>query len=604
MKMMPAEAAAEQQQQQHHDNNNNDDDDDDDDNTNNNIFIYTGNENGNNNSNNNKEEEVPITATHVRIHPTLTSIPARAFLGRTRLRSVEFHKHLQGIGEFAFGGCTSIASLTIPHGTRIGSYAFAGCTNLSDVKLLDKDDDDIDDDNDDVDAKIGTMAFYRCTSLVNINIPRTTTATTTTTPQQQQQQQQQLGGGVRDVVYYHDTKEGLSSSSQSSSSSSNAITIIGDASDTIWKRSWKRNRMVLIAVGSFVVVMIGALVLIGVMPSPSSGGGDDYDDDDDGKVSSSSSDNVGIVVNDDPVTTATGISMMTNGDDTPPPPPPSSSSEDSNNCVIVSVTLDDYPVDTSWNIQDLNNNNNNNNNEGTIIASSTPYNESMATSDAAIDDVKICLSNGEYSFTIFDEWGDGMCCNWGEGSYTVRSTTSGSGGGSGSGSGLLIIASGGEFERMEETTFSIPYGEGGPADIKQQQPEEPETTTAAATTAAPVKAPVIPTTCTTIEIVIVLDDYPLDTSWNIIDLTGKTVATSNSYDESMTRTTQVNQVCLINGSYNFVIYDVYEDGICCVWGQGGYILRYLSSDGGEEKVMILSGGEWVGPSDTRSFTIT
>jgi hypothetical protein len=29
------------------------------------------------------------------------------------------------------------------------------------------------------------------------------------------------------------------------------------------------------------------------------------------------------------------------------------------------------------------------------------------------------LSPGAYEFTIFDSWGDGICCGWGSGSYTL-----------------------------------------------------------------------------------------------------------------------------------------------------------------------------------------
>jgi hypothetical protein len=418
------------------------------------IFVYSGG-------------EVPQDVTHVRIHQSLHDIPDRSFLGRTKLITVTFHDGLHSIGDFTFGDCTSLQKLKIPPGTAIGNYAFAGCINLTDVEL-----------GEGVDM-IGTMAFYRCTSLININFPPTP-------------REESLGGSEID--------EG-------------PLVIIGDTSDKIWKRSWQRNRMLLILVALFFVIAVSSV--IGAIFSSKRGGG--------------------------------GTSIST-----------SSGSQ----CIVVNVTLDEYPVDTSWIIKDLDG--------GKTVATSIPYNESAASS--TLDGEEVCLSNGDYNFTIFDVYGDGICCSWGEGSYTV-STTSG-----------LLIASGGEFEGIDVTTFSIPFTEGPAGPTKQPS--------LSSTSKSPVKP-----TCTSIEISITLDDYPLDITWQIVDSTGKIVAKSPPYNKSMARTKQSDKVCLPDRDYRFTIFDAYEDGLCCKWGEGGYFLRYLS---GRE---IINGGEWLGASETKSFTI-
>ena len=56
------------------------------------------------------------------------------------------------------------------------------------------------------------------------------------------------------------------------------------------------------------------------------------------------------------------------------------------------------------------------------------------------------LENGDYVFTIYDTYGDGICCSYGEGFYEV-STADGT-----------VLASGGEFGLDESTPFSLGGG--------------------------------------------------------------------------------------------------------------------------------------------------
>ena len=66
------------------------------------------------------------------------------------------------------------------------------------------------------------------------------------------------------------------------------------------------------------------------------------------------------------------------------------------------------------------------------------------------------------------------------------------------------------------------------------------------------------------------------------------------------------EVCLKRGMYNFTIFDVYEDGMCCEWGIGNYTLVYQgredSGGGGEEDQVIASGGVF-NASESTSFSI-
>jgi hypothetical protein len=91
----------------------------------------------------------------------------------------------------------------------------------------------------------------------------------------------------------------------------------------------------------------------------------------------------------------------------------------------VNITLDDYPEETSWEIQD---------NSGNIIASGSGYTGGTVSTD-------VCVAAGCYEFTINDEYGDGICCAYGVGSYEVINSNG------------AIVAQGGEFTDTETTTI-------------------------------------------------------------------------------------------------------------------------------------------------------
>jgi hypothetical protein len=81
-----------------------------------NAFVYTG-EGGN---------DVPQNVVRVRVDPSVTSIPAKAFHGRKKLAEVELCEGLVEIGEESFGGCDhSITKINIPTSLRrINDWAF------------------------------------------------------------------------------------------------------------------------------------------------------------------------------------------------------------------------------------------------------------------------------------------------------------------------------------------------------------------------------------------------------------------------------------------------------------------------------------------------
>ncbi len=106
--------------------------------------------------------------------------------------------------------------------------------------------------------------------------------------------------------------------------------------------------------------------------------------------------------------------------------------------VTLSITLDDYPEETSWQIV------NNSNNQ--VVVSGGTYGSQP---DGSTISVTECLDAGSYTFTINDSYGDGICCSYGNGSYSLTS-------------GSTTLASGGSFGGSESTTFSVGGSARGP----------------------------------------------------------------------------------------------------------------------------------------------
>jgi len=113
----------------------------------------------------------------------------------------------------------------------------------------------------------------------------------------------------------------------------------------------------------------------------------------------------------------------------PPPPPPSCSGTD----VTVTVRADNYGSETAWQLFNSANQ--------VLGGGSNLANNSTNTRE-------FCLADGDYRFTITDSFGDGICCGFGNGQYTV--TADGQ-----------TLASGGQFGRSESKTFSVGGNAGG-----------------------------------------------------------------------------------------------------------------------------------------------
>jgi len=248
---------------------------------------------------------------------------------------------------------------------------------------------------------------------------------------------------------------------------------------------------------------------------------------------------------------------------TPPPtPPPTCHNLD------VSMTLDQYPSDTRWEIVPQGQN--------TVVATSPPYDETVQFS--AVDVDTVCLEEGTYEFTIYDVFGDGICCKWGEGSYELAF-------------GDNVVASGGAFGESETKTFVTPGS-------NQPQPSRPATaslTTAGPTTLSPITPSPVPAppTCYSVYVNLSFDMYSEDESWDISQ-NGTIIEKSSPYEPGTTQ--DARELCLDAGDYVFTIYDKYEDGMCCKWGDGSYSVTTISEE-------VIVGGAEFGASESTAFKL-
>lgn len=100
--------------------------------------------------------------------------------------------------------------------------------------------------------------------------------------------------------------------------------------------------------------------------------------------------------------------------------------------ITILVHTDDYPGETAWVLEDIN---------GNLVAADGPY----ASADTDYESTVCVPSSNCLIFRITDEFGDGICCGYGEGYYEVRVD------------GVLTLQ-GGEFTAYEESNLSCPPG--------------------------------------------------------------------------------------------------------------------------------------------------
>ena len=180
----------------------------------------------------------------------------------------------------------------------------------------------------------------------------------------------------------------------------------------------------------------------------------------------------------------------------------------------LSITTDQYPAETEWELT---------NTGKTYTLKGGPY--GLAKSEYMEG---YCVPEDVYVFQMKDKYGDGMCCEYGAGSYTVSIDG-------------LAIASGGQFRQIEYTTI-MPLCDSDEDRIMVQ---------------------------------VSTDYFGSETSWTLETLSGTEVMSGTDYGS---RDTRKDTQCIDSSEcYVFTIRDQWGDGMCCSYGFGGYQIQFASA---------------------------
>jgi len=220
--------------------------------------------------------------------------------------------------------------------------------------------------------------------------------------------------------------------------------------------------------------------------------------------------------------------------------PPSCASDEMSFQLV--LLLDNYS-ETSWEMKKVS--------DGSIVGAGAADQYEMPNTQY---DASLCLPKGEYSFTIFDGWGDGL---------TQSATT-------GHYSGFLDNIE--IFEDSDKEWFN----------------ETKTFTVAVASTPIACARDAIP-----FRLELLLDNYN-ETSWKMKKVSdGSVIVGEGSVDKYKNNTAYKETVCVTNGDYNFTIFDGYGDGLT----QGaGHYAEFL------DNIEIFSGKDFQ-KEETTTFTV-
>ena len=262
----------------------------------------------------------------------------------------------------------------------------------------------------------------------------------------------------------------------------------------------------------------------------------------------------------------------------------------------IRVLTDRYPQETSWTLR---------NKCTDTIQVLEAQNSDFTESATEYGTGQICVPKGEYEFTINDAYGDGICCNYGQGSFSIAYN----------GIAVSLVE---ESDFAFKSSKTIEFGEvcsqndefdlatptASPSESPTAHPTRsptklpsraPSSNPSKAPTGKPSRSPTklpsrtpssnmspnvggaCPAGERVLDIRVLTDRYPQETSWTLRNKCTDTIqvleAQNSDFTESATEY-GTGQICVPKGEYEFTINDAYGDGICCNYGQGSFSIAY------------------------------
>jgi trypsin len=233
------------------------------------------------------------------------------------------------------------------------------------------------------------------------------------------------------------------------------------------------------------------------------------------------------------------------------------------NQVVVTVIHDDYPFETGWTLTD--------DSSGIVVArqAEESFFEVGGTSVKAV-----ILAEGSYTFEMTDTYEDGICCQEGNGEFSV--TLNGA-----------TVFTGGQFTDSTAKTFQVGgastgggggFGSGAGSGSGSAGSVE-------------------------YRVDVTYDNYPEETRWILRQVsTGANIVEYGYYDINTEGYFLSEPVDLVPGEeYRLIVRDSIGDGMCCDYGQGS-IAVYATVDGVDEELTSSDG--FFNKYDNKSFTVS
>jgi hypothetical protein len=217
---------------------------------------------------------------------------------------------------------------------------------------------------------------------------------------------------------------------------------------------------------------------------------------------------------------------------------------------VVEVKYDGYPLETGWTLRDS---------AGTLIAGQSTG--SFSTKSGTVSK-NAFVAAGAYTFELSDTFGDGICCQFGSGEFSI--TVNGE---------PVVAGSNGGFQDTIAETFDV---------VQRISNVEP--------------------VVVDYRLDVTYDSYPDETSWSLRSLTTGAAVAASSLTEAVAPGSFLSEpVGLVPGDeYELVLLDTAGDGMCCAFGEGAITLYGTVQD---TDVLITSSSGAFGTSQTNVFTV-